>query len=94
MLRKYADFVSKHKYLTIPTQAIDIMMSNSWEKHSIPSQDSLISSTMYPECFALPVYRSQDYLSHGTYPIFVQSNSQITHQIGDIYRVAFCGTLI
>ncbi|XP_042564868.1 piezo-type mechanosensitive ion channel component 2 [Clupea harengus] len=50
----------------IKSEAIDIMMSNSWEKHSIPSQDSLISSTMYPECFALPVYRSQDYLSHGS----------------------------
>ncbi|XP_076122839.1 piezo-type mechanosensitive ion channel component 2 [Alosa pseudoharengus] len=50
----------------IKPEVVNMVMLNSWEKNSIPSQDSLLSDTMYPECFVLPVYRLQEYPSYGS----------------------------
>ncbi|KAL2101975.1 hypothetical protein ACEWY4_003736 [Coilia grayii] len=47
-------------------EAFNLVMSNRWEKHSIPSLDSQMSDMLLPESFALPVYRPQDYLSDGS----------------------------
>lgn len=66
--------------MSIPVQVINMVMLNSWENHSVPSQESLLSDSMHPECFALPVYRVPQYLSYGTYLICCYC-TQIAHQV-------------